>query len=538
VRRLELPIEWGRAAISEPPRRAVVVAAQCQLLLVNLETETANVIFSGLVIESVAISADGAWAVTTAVPPDWDYFEHDWNGPRTFRLFDLKRRSCVRTWKAHRAVITDLALNADGRFLATASRDQTAQLFDLHKGSTLGSWRCAREVEAVALTPAGHRVAYVSRGGVLTVRRRSGIIVGRFAHCGAEPGCVALSEDGCKVVMGIGGDVSVVDLKKAKRHGPFSGPQPYLTSLVIDGEASHAITGEMGPQLVLWDLTRPHKAESAGQRISGIWASSGKALVHQDSLSLWDLSTGECVQIRPPGNFEVVPAPTAGVWALTKWSATGGGRIRIGKWGRRQTTLFIQSRDLTRGMITSMQLSRNGERLLTLVHRMGCRILNLPDSGTVWQQKEMGLGVRPFLSPSGRYVLLCCLDGKTEIVDLDTQEVIQHLQLQPNTGRVLFGADDNCIFIEQGSDTVLFNWRTGSSHVLCSGGPSSVSDDARWLITESNTRKLGLWILPEERRVATFTLDAPVLHTALSPDGRFLIAGDVNGGVHILQRQG
>jgi WD40 repeat protein len=294
----------------------------------------------------------------------------------------------------------------------------------------------------------------------------------------------------------------------------------------------------MGPQLVLWDLTKTQKRGFAGQRISGIWASGDKALVHQNNLSLWDLATGQCAEIRPPGHYEVVAAPSGDVWMFARWSAAGGGRIRIGKFGRKQTTLFIESCDLSRGMITSMQLSRNGKRLVVRVHRLGCRVLNLADSGTVWQKEEMGLGVRTFLSPSGRYLLLCSLDGRTEIVDLDTQEFIQQLQLQPHTGRVLFGADDDYIFIEQGFDAVLLNWKTGSSQILCSGAPASISDDARWLVTQSETRKLSLWMLPDQRRVATFTLDAPVLHAALSPDGRFLVAGDQSGGVHILHRQG
>ena len=72
IRRLDLPIQWGRAAISDPPSTAVVMVSQRQLLLVNLESATAEVIFDEHAIEWVAISADGAWAVTTGVPPDWD----------------------------------------------------------------------------------------------------------------------------------------------------------------------------------------------------------------------------------------------------------------------------------------------------------------------------------------------------------------------------------------------------------------------------------------------------------------------------------
>jgi hypothetical protein len=111
------------------------------------------------------------------------------------------------------------------------------------------------------------------------------------------------------------------------------------------------------------------------------------------------------------------------------------------------------------------------------------------------------------------------------------------LRLQPITGKVVIATDD-IIFLGQGSDTVLLNWRTNTSGVLCNGRPSSISDDAGWVATESNGRKLTLWALPEQRRLATFTLDVPILHTALSPDGRFLVAGDQTGGVHILRREG
>jgi len=82
------------------------------------------------------------------------------------------------------------------------------------------------------------------------------------------------------------------------------------------------------------------------------------------------------------------------------------------------------------------------------------------------------------------------------------------------------------------------DWKTNSSAALCKGTPSSIADDARWLVTESISRKLTLWALPERRSVATYTLDVPILETALSPDGRFLVAGDQSGGVHILRREG
>ena len=537
TRRLDLPIEWGRAAISDPPSLAVVMASQRQLLLVNLENATAEVIFNGPVLECVAISGDGAWAVTTGVPPEWDYSKHDWNGPRTLRLFDLKQQSCVRSWGAHRAVIVDLALSYDGRYLATASRDQTARLFDLANQTIVGTWRSSRGLVAIALSPSGRRLAYTSRGGILTVRRFDGGIVGRFNHCAAEPGCLALSKGGGKIVAGSGGALSVIDVNKGIRHGPFSGTQPNLSSLVIDEGAKRALTGELGTQLVLWDLTKIRKRGSSGQWISGIWAGAEEALIHQDGLSLWTLATGHSRQIVKPGSYAVTASPGARVWAIERWAASGGATIRVGVFGRKSSKLLLASRDLSLGMLTSAQLSRNGKRLLALVHRTGCRVLNMADSSTVWQLDELGLGVRAFLSPSGRYVALCSLGGQTSIVDLDTTKVVRRGQLQPHAGNVLFGADDQSIFIEQELEVVTWNWMTNSSCALCAGRPSSLSEDGNWLVTESNSRKLTLWQLPDQRKVATYTLDVPVSHTAVSPDGRFLIAGDQNGNVHILSKE-
>ena len=535
--RLDLPIDWGIAAISDPPDRAIVMASQYQLLLVDLQSATVELIFTGSIIESVAISADGSRAVTTSVPPDWDYSEHDWNGPRTLRLFDLDRRSCIRTWEAHRARITDSALSADGRLLATASRDRTAQLVDLAKAKILGAWRCASEIDAIALTPSGHRVAYVSSGGALVVRRQNGEVVQRLAHCRAARGCVALSKDGHKVVLAAGGNLCVVDLRRATRFGPFSGTQPDLTSLATDDHASRAITGELGSQLVLWDLTKLKRAISPEDWTFGIWASGDKALVHQDAISLWDLSSGKRTEFRAGRHCEVTAAPSAGIWAIAKWSSDGVGRIGVGKWGRKQTRPLVQSRDLSPAMLHGMHFSRNGKRLLVHIHKFGCRVLNPANGRTVWQRRNLGLGVRPFLSPSGRYVLSCSYSGQMEVVDLDTQEVVQQAQLQPITGKVLFAEDDERIFIPQGSETILLNWKSAFSNILCQGTPSSISEDASWLVTES-LRKLTLWKLPDRHRAATFTLDVPVLHTALSSDGRFLIAGDQSGGVHILRREG
>jgi WD40 repeat protein len=431
VSRLELPIEWGRAAISNPPRTAIVAVAQRQILLVNLKNATATQILNGAVIESIAISADGRWAVATSVPPDWDYFEHEWDGPRTFHLFDLRRRRCVRTWQDHSAVITDLALSATGEFLATTSRDKSARLYDLRKGQTLGHWISRSRLTAVAITPSGHRVAYVSERRALTVRTRNGYIVARHGRVGAaDPGCLALSANGRRAVLAGGGWVSVVDVRSGKRYDPDVATQPYLDCLAIDAEARNAITGENSSQLIQWDLTKVRKVEQPYPWISGIWAGASEALVHAGRLSLWNLSTGKSTEIFSSRNFQSAAAPSANRWAVATWAPSSGGRIRIGNWGRKQTTALFS----TPGLVNGLEFSRSGSRLAASVHlapnQTELRVIDLISKQTVWQSPNVPASISSHLSPSGRYLALCSLRGGIEVVDLDTK--IVHDYIFPN----------------------------------------------------------------------------------------------------------
>jgi WD40 repeat protein len=177
-------------------------------------------------------------------------------------------------------------------------------------------------------------------------------------------------------------------------------------------------------------------------------------------------------------------------------------------------------------------------RLVASVHPLACRVLSMADGATVWQKSSLDIGVTPHLTPSGRYLLLFSILGDLEIVDLDSRQITQRSLPLLNVDTVLFDPDDECVLVQQAAGTVRLNWRTSELKPLCEGSPSSISEDGRWLVTVSNARKLVLWELPQANRLATFTLDAPILHTAISPDGRSVVVGDQAGNVHILKREG
>ena len=181
---------------------------------------------------------------------------------------------------------------------------------------------------------------------------------------------------------------------------------------------------------------------------------------------------------------------------MARWTESHGGRIRIGKLGQKGTSPLFHSKDLA----TNIQISRNGLRLAAAIHARSCWVMNLADRRMVWRGEREGL-VKPYLSPSGRYLVLCSFLGSLEVVDLDANEVIRSAVPKPVIFPLLFAPDDESVLVEQGDDTALLNWRTGSLRTLFPGHPSSVSEDGRWVTTESKgRRKLSLWLLPEERR--------------------------------------
>lgn len=535
--RLDLPILYGNAAIADPPHRAILMAQQRQVLLVDFERLTAEPIFNEGVLERIGISADGNWAVSASVPPDWDYFEVGWNGPRTLRLFDLQSKRLTWTWQAHRAALQDLALSANGRFLITGSLDCSVKLFDLQAHVLLATWRCDRKVQAVAITPSGGRVAYSSNGGVLTFRRRDGKVLARYKDCRTEVGCLALSDDGRKAV-GVGGhEIFAVDLAKPATVVSAISPQSYVTSLRIDSRARYAITGESSEPFVLWQLNKLKGEEPQRAEISSVWASNDLAFIQSDGLALLDLRSGIPSKFAAPKNSKIAAAPSAGVWAISTLSSGGRFSVRIGQWGKKKTVPILKFTDTSLFSPPNLCFSRDGSRLMVDGGKSGPRVFDVSSGLELWQPSDLPAWAYFALSPTGRFLLSWSLGGDTHVYAVDQKQLLHTHELQDIKTKLIFAKDEDSVFVGQGGWTKRLDWRTGSRSTLCLGNPVATSDDGSWLLTETDRRRLILWELPYPRVAGTYTLDLALVDAALSPDGRYIVVADEGGGVHILHRE-
>jgi WD40 repeat protein len=108
---------------------------------------------------SAAYSPDGKWIVTASID-------------QTARVWDAATGEVVRVLRGHSAEVNAAAFSPDGQRIATASRDGTARIWDAATGRELIVLRGARsDLLDLAYSPDGRSLATVSADGIVRLYR-------------------------------------------------------------------------------------------------------------------------------------------------------------------------------------------------------------------------------------------------------------------------------------------------------------------------------------------------------------------------------
>ena len=106
-------------------------------------------------VEAVSFSHDGKWVATASID-------------KTARVWDTQTGELIAILN-HQGWVNSVSFSPDGQRVATASRDQTARIWDTQTGELLATLNHYGVVNAVSFSPDGQRVATASAYGISQV---------------------------------------------------------------------------------------------------------------------------------------------------------------------------------------------------------------------------------------------------------------------------------------------------------------------------------------------------------------------------------
>lgn len=478
-------------------------------------------ILTGLedIVTAMAFSPDGLWlAIASHDSNTFDrstQYTHSYGIARLWKMADPAAPPRILT--GHDNVVTAVTFSPDGRWLATASRDNTAQLWNIADPTTAPRTLIGHEgaINAMTFSPDGRWLATASDDDTAWLWSMGDSTIALHILQGHKMllTAIAFSPDGHWLATGsVDKTVRLWDLTEpaaAKSH-ILTGHGNWVTSIAFSPDGRWLATASRDNTTQLWDMTGPAAVKSHSLTGHGSWVTAvafspdGRWLATASgdhTTRLWSIA-------EPTATPRILSGHTDPVTAVTfspngRWLATASSDNTVLLWDLDNSIVTPQILMGHENGVSAIAFSPDGHWLATTSGGRIVRLWDVADPTATPHDLAGQVGdiTATAFSPDGRWLVTASVDETARLWDMANPTA------NPS---VLTGHE---------------NWVTAVAF----------SPDGRWLATASADNTARLWNVadPTSPPLTLTGHDDYVSAVTFSPNGRWLATISVDASVRL-----
>jgi WD40 repeat protein len=452
----------------------------------------------------------------------------------------------IREWNqidGHQDAINSIRVSPNGQMVATASRDGTAKLWDIH-GKAIATLNGHKgNVYSVNFSPDDKSLATASKDGTVKIWNLVGKAIATLTGHSGDVYSVSFSPDGKYIATASKDGTAKLQTIKGVEIAVFLGHQDDVYSVSISPDGKYIATASKDGTAKLWDL-RGHLLQTfQGHQdtVNSIgFSPNGKLLAtasEDKTAKLWDLQ-GHLLQTFQGHQGTV---NSVGFSPDGKLLATASEDESVKLWNLQGQELGILQG--YQGAVYDASFSPNSQILVTASREKFARLWNLQNKPFKESQSAQNEITTLSISPDGKRLAVALRAGSIRLKQLEQGTVsiikghrsaIYDVAFSPTGKQLAAGFKDGTIGVWDVQGKLLREFKGHRETIY----GVSFSPNGKLLATASKDKTVKVWDLQGHLQHVLKGHQEPVYRVEFSPDGQLLATASSDGTARIWDLQG
>ncbi|MCY6494585.1 beta-propeller domain-containing protein [Leptolyngbya sp. GGD] len=488
-----------------------------------------------------------AWVNGVAVTPNGRYIlSASWDN--TVKVWELSTGKEVRTLTGHTNSVMDVAVTSDGRYILSASSDNTVKVWELSTGKEVHSLTGHTDsVKGVAVTPDGRYILSASKDNTVKVWELS---TGKEVHSlTGHTGSVmdvAVTPDG-RYILSASWDntVKVWELSTGKEVRTLTGHTGSVWGVAVTPDGRYILSASLDKTVKVWELSTGKEVRTLTGHTNSVWGVAvtpdGRYILsasEDNTVKVWELSTGKEVHSltgHTDSVMDVAVTPDGRYILSASWDNT----VKV--W-ELSTGKEVYSLTGHTNSVMDVAVTSDGRYILSASWDKTVKVWELSTGKEVRTLTGHTGSVKGVaVTPDGRYILSASSDNTVKVWELSTGKEVR--TLTGHTGSVWGVAvtPDGRYILSASSDNTVKVWElsTGKEVRTLTGHTNSVkgvavTPNGRYILSASSDNTVKVWELSTGKEVRTLTGHTnSVMDVAVTSDGRYILSASSDNTVKV-----